>query len=358
MSSRPVFVLVGGFLGAGKTSLILAASRVLAGRGLRAAAILNDQGDELVDTRVALEHRLAADQVAGGCFCCRFSDLIEAADRLKAHEPDVIFAEAVGSCTDLAATVLRPLMQDYASRFEAAPLTVVVDPATAAAPLDPDLEFLFRNQIAEADILCCSKADLGHPAPTGARRLSARTGEGVAEWLDEALSGACVPGTKLLELDYERYAQAEAALAWMNCRAVARPRVPVSAPMLAGPLIERIDRDLTAAGIRIVHLKLIDQTPEGFLKAALCGNGREPDAEGALDASPAGRHELLLNLRAAGDPQELRRVVERAVEDLPGTVEWRSMQCFRPSAPRPQRPLLPEQHLRPALNRRGADRSA
>ncbi len=339
MSNRPAFVLVGGFLGAGKTSLILAASRVLAGRGLRAAAILNDQGDELVDTRLALEHRLAADQVSGGCFCCRFSDLIEAADRLKAYEPDVIFAEAVGSCTDLAATVLRPLIEDYGSRFEAAPLTVVVDPATAAASLDPDLEFLFRNQIAEADILCCSKADLGLPALPGARQLSARTGEGVAEWLDEVLSGGCTPSTRLLDLDYARYAQAEAALAWMNCRAIVRPREAVSAPMLVGPLIERIDRDLTAAGIRIVHLKFIDQTPEGFLKVALCGNGREPEPEGALDASPAGAHELLLNLRAAGDPEGLRRLVESAFADLPGTVDWRSMQCFRPSAPRPERPV-------------------
>jgi hypothetical protein len=337
MSRRPAFVLVGGFLGAGKTNLILAASRVLASQGMRAAAILNDQGDELVDTRLAQEHRLTADQVTGGCFCCRFSDLLEAAERLEAHDPDVIFAEAVGSCTDLAATVLRPLMEDCAGRFHAAPLTVLVDPATAAGSLDPDLEFLFRNQIAEADILCSTKADLGLPPIPGARRISARTGEGVAEWLDEALSGSLTAGAKLLDIDYARYAQAEAALAWMNCRATVRPCEPLSAPMLVGPLMERIDGALTAAGIRIVHLKLIDETPVGYVKAALCGNGCEPDAEGALDASPAGVHELLLNLRAAGDPERLRALVERAMADPPGTVEWRSMQCFRPDAPRPER---------------------
>ncbi len=337
MSRRPSFVLVGGFLGAGKTSLILAASRVLAGQGIRAAAILNDQGDELVDTRLAGEHHLAADQVTGGCFCCSFSDLLEAAARLEAHDPDVIFAEAVGSCTDLAATVLRPMMRDCSGQFQAAPLTVLVDPATAADSLDPDLEFLFRNQIAEADILCSTKADLGLPAVPGARQLSARTGEGVAEWLDEVLSGGLLAGARVLDIDYARYAQAEAALAWMNCRATVRLRGALSAPMLVGPLVERIDQALTAAAIRIVHLKLIDETPQGYLKAALGGNGREPDAEGALDASPAGVHELLLNLRAAGDPGVLRELVERALADLAGTVEWRSMQCFRPDAPRPER---------------------
>lgn len=337
MSRRPAFVLVGGFLGAGKTSLILAAARVLERQGLRAAAILNDQGDDLVDTRIAREHGLAADQVAGGCFCCRFSDLLEAAERLEAYEPDVIFAEAVGSCTDLAATVLRPLMSEYAGRFRVAPLTVLLDPVRVTSPLDPDMEFLFTHQIAEADIICCSKSDLGVDASPGVRFLSARTGEGVAEWLDEVLAGEISAGARQVEIDYARYAQAEAALAWMNCRAVVRPREALSAPMLVGPLIERLDAALTAAGIRIAHLKLIDETPEGYVKAALCANGHEPDVEGVLDASPSDRHELLLNLRAEGDPGVVKSLVEQTMSDLAGNVEWRTMQCFRPDAPRPER---------------------
>ena len=50
---KPLIAVVGGFLGAGKTTLILAAARLLEQRGLRAAAILNDQGDDLVDTHYA-----------------------------------------------------------------------------------------------------------------------------------------------------------------------------------------------------------------------------------------------------------------------------------------------------------------
>ena len=48
---RPTIVTIGGFLGAGKTSLIVAAARLLHGRGVKAAALLNDQGSDLVDTR-------------------------------------------------------------------------------------------------------------------------------------------------------------------------------------------------------------------------------------------------------------------------------------------------------------------
>src|SRR5271169_6289565 len=106
---RPTIVTIGGFLGAGKTSLIVAAARLLRGRGVKAAALLNDQGSELVDTSFVEANEIQAGQITGGCFCCRLSDLVHAAEELRAYMPEVIFAEAVGSCTDISATVLQPL---------------------------------------------------------------------------------------------------------------------------------------------------------------------------------------------------------------------------------------------------------
>ncbi len=221
MSQKPALVLVGGFLGSGKTSLILAAARMLEKQGLRAAAILNDQGDDLVDTRLTQERGVPADQVTGGCFCCRFSDLLEAAERLEAYEPDVIFAEAVGSCTDLAATVLRPLLTEYAGRFRVAPLTVLLDPVRAHEPARPGYGVsVYLNQIAEADIICCSKADLGVDAQP--RDCASSVREPARAWRSGSMKcsvasySAGSPGN--VEIDYARYAQAEAALAWMNCR--------------------------------------------------------------------------------------------------------------------------------------------
>src|SRR5262249_5286781 len=148
---KPVVAVIGGFLGAGKTTLILAAARLLQQRGMRVAAILNDQGDDLVDTYLARAAGLDCDQVTGGCFCSRFPDLVSAAGRLAAYQPDLIFAEAVGSCTDIVATTLRPLVRDYPDHYRIAPLTVVTH---AAQRLDnPHLEFLHRHQVAEADLI-------------------------------------------------------------------------------------------------------------------------------------------------------------------------------------------------------------
>ena len=109
----PVIVVVGGFLGSGKTTLLLAAARQLRERGMRVGVITNDQGSELVDTRLVSEAGLVVEEIGGGCFCCRFSDFVAGAERLLAGDPDVILAEPVGSCTDLAATVLLPIRRFY-----------------------------------------------------------------------------------------------------------------------------------------------------------------------------------------------------------------------------------------------------
>src|SRR3954454_8248763 len=250
---RTTIVPLGGFLGAGKTTLILAASRVLAAQDRRCAAILNDQGTDLVDTQLVQSHGVTSDQVAGGCFCCRFSELIEAAHRLLAYEPYVIFAEAVGSCTDISATTLQPLKLEFGDRFTVAPYTVLVDPQRAREMKDPDadpnLEFLFRKQLDEADLICLTKTDLYNEFPdwdsAPLRYVSAATGQGVAEWLTEILGDSMHAGTRLLDIDYERYARAEAALAWLNCSAIIHPEPALSPPMLVGPLLEQLDESLT-----------------------------------------------------------------------------------------------------------------
>lgn len=343
MSERPIIVPLGGFLGAGKTTLILAAARALHTRGVRTAAILNDQGQDLVDTQFAGASRIAADQVTGGCFCCRFPDLIAAAERLREHAPQVIFAEAVGSCTDISATTLQPLKLYYRDRFRLAPYTVLVDPRRAreieTGAHGSDLSFLFQTQIEEADLVCFTKIDQHDtfPAIPGApvHYISGLTGEGIAEWLDEVLVGQLPAGRKILNIDYERYARAEAALAWLNCGMAVRLDTPMSPGALVGPLLEQLDSAMTGAGLRIVHLKLGDDSPSGYLKASITRNGDEPSVQGMLDASPAALHELLLNVRAVGDPATLQQVVEQQLARIPGRIEIRTIQCFRPAPPKP-----------------------
>jgi hypothetical protein len=342
--SVPTLVLVGGFLGAGKTTLILRAAENLRRRGLRAAVITNDQDSGLVDTRVSRAGRFDTREVPGGCFCCCFSDLLDAAEQLAAWSPDVIFAEPVGSCVDISATILQPFKAFHRHQFRVAPYTVLVDPELAervyGGQADADVSFLYRQQIAEADLLCLTKADLGTSAPSLPvpvdLRMSAVSGDGVEAWLDEVLHSNRVVGARLLDVDYARYAEAEAALGWLNLHAEIVLREAQSPATLAGPLLDDLDSALSGAGIPIAHLKIFDQAESGCVKVGIVANGAEPRAEGDLAASPAARHELVVNLRAVGNPAFLEAIVREALDRVDGAVTVRHLGAFRPAPPRPE----------------------
>jgi hypothetical protein len=343
-TSVPKLIFVSGFLGSGKTTLILRAAELLLREGKRVAVIMNDQDGALVDTRFSEASDIPTGQVAGGCFCCRFSELMEAADKLKRYGPDVILAEPVGSCVDLSATILQPLKAFHRAAYAAAPLTVLVDPALAASVFageaDENVSFLFRNQLAEADILCATKMDRYSacpelPVPLDFQ-LSAVTGQGVAEWLDAVRSESRVAGARLLDVDYSRYADAEAALGWVNVQVDVALRRALPPSGLAGPLVDDIEAQLTNAGIAIAHLKVFDRCRTGFVKVSVCRNGDEPKPDGDLLASPDLRHELVINLRAVGDPGELLAITQRALKAVAGEITVRHTGAFRPSPPKPE----------------------
>jgi hypothetical protein len=342
--NRPWLIPVGGFLGSGKTTLILAAARILSARGLKCAAILNDQAGDLVDTAYVAAHGVTASEVTGGCFCCRFSDLIDSAEQLRAFAPDVIFIEPVGSCTDLSATILQPLKREFGHQYRLAPLTVLVDPARASDLADPSIAFLFERQLAEADLVLFNtrgaELKVGHASACRAVQwhgsVSALTGAGVAAWLDQILGGALPVGGKLLEIDYLEYARAEAALAWLNWSATLRLSPALSAAALIGPWLDSLQSALRLANAPIAHLKVFDQTPATYLKAALTNNTDDPMVEGDLSASPEAEHALRLNLRAVIHPAALRELFSASLAKLPGERFDERLQNFSPAAPQPE----------------------
>lgn len=341
----PVLVLVGGFLGAGKTTLLLAAARRLQQSGKRCALLLNDQGDELVDTHLARAAGFPAGQVSGGCFCCRFSDFFAAASQLA--EAEVLFAEPVGSCTDVAATVLEPLRRLYGAQFRTAPFTVVVDPARLVASDGDsgDVRWLLEHQIKEANLLVLSKADLypEAPLPPGkvALRVGATTGAGLDEWLHEVLDAEASQDLRFLDIDYNRYAAAEAALGWVNWKLRFRARRPQTPASLAGMLLKHLSSEVP----RLAHLKVFIASPEGYVKASVCATGAEPVVEGILYTPPTRVHEIVLNLRAEAAPEPLDALVEQALASLPGRADIQLRQAFRPGPPRRPHVTLPPSRL-------------
>src|SRR5712692_4440788 len=152
------FIMIGGFLGAGKTTTISRLARHYMSRGQRVGLVTNDQAQDLVDTNSLRAQGFPVEEVAGACFCCRFDDLIGKVGRLQEGErPDVILAEPVGSCTDLVATVVQPLRDLYGERFEVAPYPVLFKPSHGMRILkrlpdsgfSPKAAYIFQKQLEE-----------------------------------------------------------------------------------------------------------------------------------------------------------------------------------------------------------------
>jgi hypothetical protein len=82
-SAGPRFILLGGFLGAGKTACLKKLVEWVEAQQLKVGVVTNDQADRLVDTAVALDGAAADSvrQISGGCFCCKADDLVA-----KLHE--------------------------------------------------------------------------------------------------------------------------------------------------------------------------------------------------------------------------------------------------------------------------------
>jgi G3E family GTPase/AcrR family transcriptional regulator len=355
------FVPLGGFLGAGKTTTLLAMAGQLTKAGRRVAVVTNDQGDDLVDTRLAKEAIGRVAEVTGGCFCCRFDELADVVTALVAEGADTVLAEAVGSCTDLRATVVRPLRRHFGDRLDVAPLAVLVDPwryrlfargwDTGA---ESDLGYLYAHQLAEADVIAVNKVDTvsdeRHLAAMlsdiSARNPSARvlTCTAVSGGITDLLSAIGLPAADQAQdapLDYDRYAAAEASLAWLNQAVTLTTEGPTGfdPARWAVTALAALSRACDAADVLIGHAKLTLETPDGLVKAALTEAGAAPrlDLPGPIRAETG---LAVVNARLVCSPADLDRTVASSIaaaNDACGTTSAASpgTPAFRPAYPKP-----------------------
>ena len=353
-------IFVGGFLGAGKTTLLAQTARRLAKDGKRVGIITNDQADDLVDTGLIRQEGFGVQEVAGGCFCCRFDDLVNAAQKLlESLEPDILLGEPVGSCTDISATVLQPLKELYGDWFTVAPFSVLADPGRlrdALADENPtgfpdSVLYIFNKQLEEADIVVINKADLlSHEEEAGLTAalrtrcpetavvtMSALSGKGVDDWVS-MLEQAGPAGRRVVAVDYDTYAEGEAVLGWLNATAQLSAPEPTDWADFTNDLICGLWETLRDRGAEIAHLKLLVQAATGSLVANATTTAREPTLRGGL-AGPTSEAVLVLNARVHMPPDELRTLVEDGLSRAAGdALEARvvHIQSLSPGRPEPK----------------------
>ncbi|MBW3597596.1 MAG: cobalamin biosynthesis protein P47K [Planctomycetes bacterium] len=354
------FIMLGGFLGAGKTTTIARLARTYQEQGLRVGVVTNDQAANLVDTHLLRSQGFDVGEVAGACFCCKFNDLTDTISRLEADQrPDVVLAEPVGSCTDLVATVMQPIMALYGEKFDVAPYGVLLKPSHGRrilsgdpkAGFSPKAAYIFKKQLEEADFIVINRIDeldgeevdelagmIDAERPgVPILRASARTGEGF-DALVETLDQRGAFGKNILDIDYDIYAEGEAELGWLNANVRITAAEQFSLDDLLVDIIGRLRTSLAAAGAETAHLKAIGLW-EGYHGVA---NLVSRDAPAELSLASDCRTKIadvVINARVATSPDSLQRHVEDAVaaacDALNAEGEFQNIQCLSPGRPTP-----------------------
>jgi G3E family GTPase len=357
-------IFVGGFLGSGKTTALAGIAKRLLGLGKRVGIVTNDQSDNLADTVIVREMLgklgVPIEEVVAGCFCCKFEELIDNIEKILVHKPDILLGEPVGSCTDFVAAVANPIKIHYHEAFRFAPFSTMVDPdrvrelllAETESNFPEEVAYLFGKQLEEADILVLNKIDLIPEAEIERLvfvlterypekeilTISARDDVGLDKWLEILLSGRPGANTVLSQIDYDRYARAEAVLGWLN----GAIRVSSDKLFAADEFVRELFFELRESFKRekgeIGHLKSVFTSSGKSLWVNLTNLSSDPVVSGGSLAKLS-KGSLILNARVQLSPKLLEKIVRDVLAAVAETYEVKAeiddLQCFSPAYPNP-----------------------
>ena len=307
--------LLSGFLGSGKTTAIEQASRYLIQQNTPVAVITNDQGDRLVDGNRFLHLGIPSREVSGGCLCCNFNTLEENIFGLTAAtHPTIVFAEAVGSCTDLIATVLKPLLEQHPEWQPT--ISVFADAQLLSTSLhDPSIRYIYQKQLEEAQVLVITrgetfpeqwKKEIKTRFPDKLILFHNSFNESdIKRWLDTLDSLPPRPNLPSLDIDYDIYAEGEARLAWLD------QELAIDSQQAAEHLLTTIQNKLEKENYPVRRLKF----------------WRTPTT-------------LLINARVQTDRLTLMQIVADAIAEMTTlyqcNIRTLTYNCFQPAYPKPQ----------------------
>jgi G3E family GTPase len=357
-------IFVGGFLGSGKTTALAGIAKRLLSLGKRVGIVTNDQSDNLADTVIVREMLeglgVPIEEVVAGCFCCKFDELIDNIEKILVHKPDILLGEPVGSCTDFVAAVANPIKIHYHEAFRFAPFSTMVDPdrvrelllAETESNFPEEVAYLFGKQLEEADILVLNKIDLLAEAEIerlvsaltekypekDILTISARDGAGVEIWLEILLSGRPGANTVLSQIDYDRYARAEAVLGWLNTAIKISSDQLFAADKFVNDLFIELRESFKQEKGEIGHLKSVFTSGRKSFCVILTNLSSDPMVSGEPMATLS-KGSLILTARVQLDPDTLEKIVRDVLttvaERYDVKTEIEDLQCFSPAYPNP-----------------------
>jgi G3E family GTPase len=352
-------IVVGGFLGAGKTTSILSIAKYLLNTGKKVGIVTNDQGSDLVDTNFLKASGMSVLEVTGGCFCCNFEEFITKVQTLAENEmPDVILAEPVGSCTDLIATIFKPIELKYMTRVILRPLSVVVDPKRIKrlmieedSGFHSEINYLFRKQLEEADIIVLNKIDSlveeekkkitdfikGKFEFADIVCVSAKNDLNIEEWIN-TIYDINATKARTLDIDYSMYGDAEARLGWLNLTAGLAADKQMDVNLFIEKVMNELKEEFMKSSFEIAHLKIYGVSEVDWSKASITTVYENLDFSKKSEKTST-RWNIIINARIDAEPEALKSILEKILfkaarrENI--MILDLNMECFKPGKPNP-----------------------
>jgi G3E family GTPase len=193
-------LIFAGFLGSGKTTLVIPLSKAVVQSGYRVAIIVNEIGEIGIDNQLMRQIGLNVWELVAGCICCTLSgDLATTLQNLDSdYAPDLVIVEASGAANPKS--VLGALPYYRGRSLSSTRVVSVLDPLRLAMMMEV-LTPLITSQIQHADLIIVSKTDLASPREVEFARQTAReinpkariVNTGVRGHLDPALISGILP---------------------------------------------------------------------------------------------------------------------------------------------------------------------